>query len=829
MAAFAAESAVLQSGWTSTTNKSAALSALGAVSTNQFATNLTARLAAEASLQTAVDGKVQADVVRTNFNVVKYGASPFRTNTWGDYPLPAITDSTAAIQAAVDAASASASDFAEVYFPHGIYKITNSITNLNHVTLVGDGFARHVGYQNHDKGLSVAFTNASVIWLSDTNVSVALNFDLTSKGQCGLKQIEVNGAANPLWVGGSVLTNGNQKYLRTTDSTNFAPLGISITTSNLYGGNFVAEDCSISGFKVGVYNEVNFSHFTHVSFGYNDIGFKQTNGVPDQILFTQCSIGGRNGQIGYWIEAGRGMVWLDPCDIDYSHFAYFNYGGDYTIIGGNSEPNTTTIRSALTTNMWYGDTNGPLIYIAQNDVKLNIIGGRYGDGNYNALIGVKTDRRAEINVDSVEFNSQTFTVVDTSGSAEDNGTSYSKILLGSKFSNGSQGYPRINAFGGDWNVVMGSSYSFFNRVGVIHVGRGQMFEPTQKYWLATDGGALWDGATNKSARLKLLGAVYPSFVEGGGHLETVLPDDRRGSDGYYARILTSDRLPGNTVYTNGVPSTNYTVQNLTARGTNYANEGVFTNGLTLNGSRITTWPAGGTGSGETNTASNLGGGYPTYDSKSGVDLRFNTFTNDATLAVSSNANLFTWGISSLWQNKILTNAANVLIVSDSVNALDTRVTDLENGAVDTNDFIAANGGGGTNNTFTNATLKTPSVTGILTIGTVTVEDESNGGSLHISGPLVGDGSGITNIPISGVTSLQTTLDAKQTGSATLSNLVAQTAQTLNATTFTNLLLNLNVQTNGIETGTFTNIVYARIPVFVIGGVTNYLVLSTNAP
>lgn len=51
--------------------------------------------------------------------------------------------------------------------------------------------------------------------------------------------------------------------------------------------------------------------------------------------------------------------------------------------------------------------------------------------------------------------------------------------------------------------------------------------------------------------------------------------------------------------------------------------------------------AGG-GTGEANTAANLGGGLNTYDSKSGVSLRFNTFSNAGDgISVSSNANLFT--------------------------------------------------------------------------------------------------------------------------------------------------------------------------------------------
>lgn len=50
------------------------------------------------------------------------------------------------------------------------------------------------------------------------------------------------------------------------------------------------------------------------------------------------------------------------------------------------------------------------------------------------------------------------------------------------------------------------------------------------------------------------------------------------------------------------------------------------------------------GSGEANTASSLGNGWKlTYD-KSGVDLRFNSFTNSSGITITSNANMYVFGI-----------------------------------------------------------------------------------------------------------------------------------------------------------------------------------------
>lgn len=64
--------------------------------------------------------------------------------------------------------------------------------------------------------------------------------------------------------------------------------------------------------------------------------------------------------------------------------------------------------------------------------------------------------------------------------------------------------------------------------------------------------------------------------------------------------------------------------------------------FTTNGSQISI--AGAAAAGEANTLSSLGSGWPLPTSKSGVDLRMNSVTNDATLTSASNANTITFGI-----------------------------------------------------------------------------------------------------------------------------------------------------------------------------------------
>lgn len=89
-------------------------------------------------------------------------------------------------------------------------------------------------------------------------------------------------------------------------------------------------------------------------------------------------------------------------------------------------------------------------------------------------------------------------------------------------------------------------------------------------------------------------------------------------------------------------------------------------GLSWDGSTLTA--TGGAGSGETNTASNLGGGLSTFDSKSGFDLRFNTWsaTGDG-VNVSSNANLFTLNLDWLFaaSQTNLTALSNALLTADA--------------------------------------------------------------------------------------------------------------------------------------------------------------------
>lgn len=71
--------------------------------------------------------------------------------------------------------------------------------------------------------------------------------------------------------------------------------------------------------------------------------------------------------------------------------------------------------------------------------------------------------------------------------------------------------------------------------------------------------------------------------------------------------------------------------------------------------------AGGSGSGETNTASNLGSGLGIFKDKSGVDLRFRSIGADSTITLTSAANSVSWAVNQ--SNLSLTSIGGTLTIA----------------------------------------------------------------------------------------------------------------------------------------------------------------------
>jgi hypothetical protein len=188
--------------------------------------------------------------------------------------------------------------------------------------------------------------------------------------------------------------------------------------------------------------------------------------------------------------------------------------------------------------------------------------------------------------------------------------------------------------------------------------------------------------------------------------------------------------------------------------------------------KMNSWPVGtgGGGSGETNTASNLGGGLANFDSKSGVDLRFNSFNaTDFDLAsnlISIDATLKSnWNTAYGWGNHAGLYAAashthGIVDVTGLQAALDGKQAALVSGT----------------------NIKTINGTSILGSGDLTV----SGGSPAITSNQIayGTGSSITSSPnllFRGDTLLVT-------GVSRASKFFAQAAGT-NASTYVSEVLN----------------------------------------
>lgn len=105
-----------------------------------------------------------------------------------------------------------------------------------------------------------------------------------------------------------------------------------------------------------------------------------------------------------------------------------------------------------------------------------------------------------------------------------------------------------------------------------------------------------------------------------------------GYDQVFVNDSGVDPVAANRIYTPG--------------GGNYTNGAGYSTILICDAS-VSRWDiigqlsSGAGGSGEANAGSNLGGGYHLYDSKSGVNLQFNTITNGSGVTISSNSNVLT--------------------------------------------------------------------------------------------------------------------------------------------------------------------------------------------
>jgi hypothetical protein len=192
-------------------------------------------------------------------------------------------------------------------------------------------------------------------------------------------------------------------------------------------------------------------------------------------------------------------------------------------------------------------------------------------------------------------------------------------------------------------TVLGAFSGGFTNPPLVWAGTTNIYTNTSRDFVVSFTNAPLSGLTK-------LTNVLPPAVSG---RMIAIKDSAGTASGTNIWIVT----PWNYQKIDGV-STNYAISNdfgsvtLMATGTNW---------VTVSDGRIN--------SGEANGGANLGAGWFTYDSKSGVTLRFNGWTNGAGLTSSSNANTYTMSVANDGiSDAMLRESAAVSVIGRSANS-----------------------------------------------------------------------------------------------------------------------------------------------------------------
>lgn len=384
-------------------------------------------------------------ITRT-LSVLDYGATPGAVAQISDSYNPAsLTPQDTAIQAALNAAASGGTNTI-VYFPPGIYKITNSALYVsNNVHLVGAGRPYSHGYSNPESQ-----NKYSLIWFANTNAT-GVWFPLMANGQASMQEMGFCGfVSNPIpgWV-----------KMSTNSLSQFAHSGLQVGDTNTsWCGGFYAKNVSWTGFKQGVRCDAGQSEFVDCSWGGNGIGFASlgssvnsvTNALanagrysiwtnvlqfanppmggwnyvyPDHLVLRRCAGGRREGGLVYFFGAGR-SIHIDH-DTSY-HFDTFLTA--YGVEGRISD----TFQEISTTEGLVGGTNYAvslganflalencnLVYVGQGSYPTNKYGvymtnfacvNEYGYGNPSSL----KFSRVKIDLGNTTWNNQLNLLVDT--------------------------------------------------------------------------------------------------------------------------------------------------------------------------------------------------------------------------------------------------------------------------------------------------------------------------------------------------------------------------------------------------------------------------------
>lgn len=286
------------------------------------------------------------------FNVTNHGVVPYVPNSVGSGAFPTngvYTDNFTALSNLFLLVSNQPAPRV-VYFPPGVYASSGTLTLPPLTSIKGEGWLHQGGAgatRVSTSGSVIATNNWSILWFTGTSQSTftngtALRVPYTALGPISISNFEICGATNPLAALGQGFNDA--AAIEMLPDTNVAFCGINFD-GNTFCGGFKVENFTVTGFRVGVNHAGNFCTYVNCNFNGNNIGFLCTNiWAPDQVYFKLCSVGNKQGGVGYWVAGGRGWINEDPSDIDYFCWAVL-LKNKITVIGGNSELNSTTAPS----------------------------------------------------------------------------------------------------------------------------------------------------------------------------------------------------------------------------------------------------------------------------------------------------------------------------------------------------------------------------------------------------------------------------------------------------------------------------------------------------